>query len=79
MDYIYEDEMKNLFIEGTVPDKNEAPRYIEMLRRVKSYEVLMFCLQKRNFIRLLIFLVQYVNYIVEWILYAISLLSTKIH
>ena len=42
MDYIYEDEMKNLFIEGTVPDKNEAPRYIEMLRRVKSYEVLMF-------------------------------------
>ena len=34
--------MKNLFIEGTVPDKNEAPRYIEMLRRVKSYEVLMF-------------------------------------
>ena len=42
MDYIYEDEMKNLFIEGTVPDKDEAPRYIEMLRRVKSYEVLMF-------------------------------------
>lgn len=42
MDYIYEDELKKLFIERIVPDKNEAPMYIEMLKRVKSYEVLMF-------------------------------------
>lgn len=42
MDYIYEVEMRKLFIEEVAPDESKAPKYIEMLRRIKSDEVLLF-------------------------------------
>ncbi len=48
MDYLCEDEMRKLFVEEIVPTEKEAPRYMEMLRRLTSYEVLLFLLNQEK-------------------------------
>jgi hypothetical protein len=42
MDYLYVDEMNEMFVESVIPDKEDVTRYFDMLNRVSIYEILVF-------------------------------------